>query len=161
MFEAGTRPHVAILRTNKQVHDEAASVLYGENTWFSAAPPTFFSWSDELCEPESSTYVIEPGPINMYLPWIKRFVLFPEGPPEWVRDKILKASDVDLMLKRMGIQRYNLQHLIVGVKSQETCEAIANANSDWLGKVDETEMHEKFSWFAQRGTQQTYWLVSS
>ncbi|KAL5440917.1 hypothetical protein PMIN06_009527 [Paraphaeosphaeria minitans] len=86
-----------ILGTNKQIHDEAAAILYRENTWFSAAPFKFFYWADELYEPDSSTYVVEPGPINTYLPWIKHFVLFPEGPPDWIRDKIVKPGDVDLM----------------------------------------------------------------
>ncbi|KAJ4360311.1 uncharacterized protein N0V89_000872 [Didymosphaeria variabile] len=159
-FEASTRPYPAILRTNKQIHDEAAAVLYGENTWFSAAPAKFFYWANELYEPESSIYVIESGPINMYLPWIKRFVLFPEGPPDWIRDKIIKASEVDLMLRRMGIQRHNLKKLIVGVSSQEMSAEIANANLDWLMKTDETEMQRRFSWFTQRGTQSAFWLVS-
>ncbi|KAL1598748.1 hypothetical protein SLS60_007889 [Paraconiothyrium brasiliense] len=159
-FEASTRPYPAILRTNKQIHDEAAAVLYGENTWFSAAPAKFFYWADELYEPESSTYVIEPGPVNTYLPWIKRFVLFPEGPPDWIRDKIVKASEVDLMLRRMGIQRHNLKKLIVGVSSQDMSAEILNANLDWLKKVEEIEMQRRFSWFTQRGTQPAFWLES-
>ncbi|OAG03908.1 uncharacterized protein CC84DRAFT_1166063 [Paraphaeosphaeria sporulosa] len=160
-FEASAKPHPAILGTNKQIHDEAASILYGENTWFSAAPVKFFYWADELYEPETSTYVVEPGPINNYLPWIKHFVLFPEGPPDWIRDKIVKPGEVDLMLRRMGIQRHNLKQLIIGVASQEMSEEIAYENRDWLDPADEVDMQRKFSWFVQRGSQPAFWLVST
>ncbi|KAF2442763.1 hypothetical protein P171DRAFT_433176 [Karstenula rhodostoma CBS 690.94] len=160
-FEASTIPYTAILRANKQVHDEAAAILYGENTWFSAAPVKFFSWADELYEAESSTYVIEPGPINTYLPWIKRFVLFPEGPPDWVRDKIVKPGEVDLMLRRMGIQRQDLKQLVIGVASKEMSEEMANENCEWLESADEVDMQRRFSWFMQRRTQPAFWLVST
>jgi hypothetical protein len=160
-FEASTTPYPAILQTNKQIHDEAAAVLYGENTWFSAAPIKFFYWADELYEPESSTYVIEPGPINTYLPWIKRFVLLPEGPPDWIRDKIVKAGEVELMLRRMGIQRHDLKQLVICVSSEEVGQEIVNANSDWLEEADEVEIQSRFSWFTQRGALPAFWLVSS
>lgn len=160
-FEAGTTPYPAILRTNKQVHDEAAAILYGENTYFSAAPIKFFYWADELHETESSTYVIEPGPINTYLRWIKRFVLFSEGPPDWIRDKIMKPGEVDLMLRRMGIQRHDLKQLVIGVASEEMSKEIVHENSDWLESADDVDMQRRFSWFIQRGTQPAFWLVST
>lgn len=160
-FDASTTPWPAILCVNKQIHDEAAAVLYGENTWFSAAPVKFFYWADGLYEPESSTYVIEPGPINTYLPWIKRFVLFPEGPPDWIRDKIVKPGKIDLMLRRMGIQRQNLKQLVIGVASQEMSGKIESENSEWLSPADEEVMQRRFSWFTQRGTQAAFWLVST
>lgn len=161
-FEVGTRPYPAILRTNKQVHDEAAAVLYGENTWFSAAPITptkLFEWADEIYDEASSTYVVEPSPINMYLPWIQNFVLFADGPPDWFKSRIVKNGDVTLMLRKMGVQRDNLKKLLVGVVNQELYEEIADNNQDWLRRIDEAEMNGAFCWYTERTSQVVYWLV--
>lgn len=162
-FEAGTRPYPAILQTNRQVHDEAAAVLYGENTWFSAAPISpvkLFDWADEIYDETSSTYVVEPAPINTYLPWLKVFVLFADGPPDWFKSRVIKDGDVTLMLRKMGIQRHNLKRLVVGVVNEELCAEIANANQDWLATVDEETMQKRFPWFEDRTAKQVYWLMS-
>lgn len=162
-FEAGTRPYPAILQTSKQIHDEAAAVLYGENTWFSAAPVSpvkFFEWSDQIYDETSSTYVVEPAPINMYLPWVKHFVLFADGPPDWFKSRVIKNGDVTLVLKKMGIDRRDLKRLVVGVVSEELCVEIANANQDWLGTVDEEAMQRMFPWFDNRTAKPVYWLMS-
>ncbi|KAF1980371.1 hypothetical protein BU23DRAFT_7552 [Bimuria novae-zelandiae CBS 107.79] len=158
-YEAGTTPYHAILRTNKQIHDEAAAVFYGENTWFSAAPIKLFSWADDIYDETSSTYVVEASAINMYLPWIKRFVLFADGPPDWMLKKIIKDGNATLMLKRMGIERDDLKQLIIGVQDPELLGNIMNANREWLEEVDETEMEERFGWFTQR-KEPAFWLVS-
>lgn len=159
-FDAGTRPYPAILRTNKQIHDEAAAVFYGENTWFSAAPVSTFTWADEIYDETSSTYVVEPAPINKYLPWIKYFVLFADGPPNWLPSRVVKAGDVTLVLKRMGIERHDLKQLVVCALNQALYDEIANENQDWLEPIDETEMQRRFYWVTQRSTKPAFWLIS-
>ncbi|KAJ4292030.1 hypothetical protein N0V90_009929 [Kalmusia sp. IMI 367209] len=158
-YENGKRPYPAILQTNKQIHDEAAAVLYGENTWFSSAGNSFFPWADEYRQGHRGTYDIPPGPSSTYMAWITRFVLFYDGPPAWVRSRVVAAGDVTTMLTRMGIKRNGLLELVVATLESERCDQIASTNEDWLEVVDDAEMAQRFGWFQDRGTQPAFWLT--
>lgn len=158
-YEDGKRPYPAILQTNKRTHDEAAAVLYGENTWFSSAGNAFFPWADEYRQGHRGTYDIPPGPSSSYMPWITRFVLFYDGPPAWVRSRVVAAGNVTSMLTRMGIGRDGLLELVVATLDSDMCDKIASVNEDWLEVVDDEEMPQRFGWFKDRGTQPAFWLA--
>jgi hypothetical protein len=157
-FETGSKPQPAILVANKQIHDEAAAVLYGENTWFSAAGIGVFQFG-EVVRGHSSIYDMPPGPLDMYLPRIKRFVLFADGPPNWFRDGVVARGDVASMLRRLGIQRDGLTHFAVTTFESQMCDDIADANGDWLTKADDREMQSMFTWYKDSNPQRSQWLV--
>lgn len=156
-FETGTRPYPSILLANKQIHDEAAAVLYGENTWFSTMGMGIFQFG-EVQRAHHETYEIPAGPLDMYLSWIKRFVLFPDGPPNWLRDGVLPKGDVASMLRRMGIPRDTLKEFSVGVIGDQMANEIADANEDWLEDKDDEEMQKKFAWYRNGNAKPAFWL---
>ena len=76
-----------------------------------------------------------------------------------MRDGVVARGDVNTMLQRMGIQREGLIQFVVGALGPEMCNDVAEANVDWLRKVDDEEMRKKFTWFKHGEPRQAYWLA--
>ncbi|KAF2472846.1 uncharacterized protein BDR25DRAFT_11861 [Lindgomyces ingoldianus] len=158
-FENSTRAYPAILQSNRQIHDEAAAVLYGENTWFSVAPLLVFpSWGD-AARGRRGTYDLPASTSEMYISRIRRFVLFPDGPPNWMRDGVVARGDVRTMLRRMGFDHENLTHFVVGCLTPKMCDEVASANEDWLEEVDDEDMKRRYAWYKYGDPKPSHWLV--
>ncbi|KAF2175294.1 hypothetical protein K469DRAFT_611191 [Zopfia rhizophila CBS 207.26] len=132
----------AILCTNKKIHNEAAAILYSENTFYVHVDTPVETFLDPYWQQANwSEMVLKPS-IGLHAGFIKRVVMCSKDKGE-IRDYM----EIEARLLAIGIELCELLLWAIKFSDEETMEMNAMVNQGWLKKVEATELKKHHTWF--------------
>ncbi|KAF2474039.1 uncharacterized protein BDR25DRAFT_340666 [Lindgomyces ingoldianus] len=142
LHDPGYKLHPTILRANRQIHQEAASVLYGENTFYVHVGTSATLARDQMSWSSFGSEKALAPSIKSYMPLLRRITVY-----SWVSGTVRTRLEICNLFQIIGVNLRYLTLFALKFPDVETMELNARAGGRWLVKREGKELATKFVWF--------------